>query len=76
MKIIIKYPACPACPVAPEDGSGVAPEDGTGVNPACPVKFEDHFTGVNPVKKQNGMISKIKKIKCVKNEDLTPALSR
>ena len=36
------YPACPvgrhyrtgarpACPVAPEDGTGVAPEDGTGV---------------------------------------------
>jgi len=24
---------CPACPVAPEDGTGVAPEDGTGVAP-------------------------------------------
>jgi hypothetical protein len=23
--------ARPACPVAPEDGTGVAPEDGTGV---------------------------------------------
>ena len=23
--------ACPACPVAPLDGTGVAPEDGTGV---------------------------------------------
>jgi hypothetical protein len=25
--------ARPACPVAPEDGTGVAPEDGTGVAP-------------------------------------------
>ncbi len=25
--------ACPACPVAPEDGTGVAPADGTGVPP-------------------------------------------
>ncbi len=24
--------ACPACPVAPGDGTGVAPADGTGVN--------------------------------------------
>jgi len=36
--------ACPACPVAPADGTGVAPADGTGVAPAddtgaCPVKF-------------------------------------
>ena len=30
--------ACPACPVAPADGTGVGPEDRTGVNPACPVK--------------------------------------
>ena len=30
-------PACPACPVAPADGTGacpVAPADGTGVGPA------------------------------------------
>jgi len=26
--------ACPACPVAPADGTGVAPADGTGVGPA------------------------------------------
>jgi len=24
--------ACPACPVAPADGTGVAPEDGTGAS--------------------------------------------
>ncbi len=34
---------CQACPVAPEDGTGVAPEDGTGVEftsvRACPVEF-------------------------------------
>ena len=27
----IKYPACPACPVASENGTRVAPGDGTGV---------------------------------------------
>jgi hypothetical protein len=39
--------ARPACPVAPEDGTGVAPEDGTGARPACPVAPEDG-TGVAP----------------------------
>ena len=38
--------ACPACPVAPADGTGVAPGDGTGVGLPRPVKFGDHFTGV------------------------------
>jgi len=28
--------ACPACPVAPEDGTGVGQHDRTGACPACP----------------------------------------
>jgi len=41
--------SCPACPVAPADGTGVAPADGTGVAPeyrtgACPGYFmKDEF---------------------------------
>ena len=30
----LRKAACPACPVAPEDGTGVGPEDRTGVTPA------------------------------------------
>ena len=36
-------PACPACSVAPEDGTGVAPADGTGV------KFPIYFAGAEPI---------------------------
>ncbi|MDI6687999.1 MAG: transposase [Desulfobacterales bacterium] len=44
-------PACPARHVESEGHSfGVAPADGTGVNPARPVKFEDHLTGVKKEK--------------------------
>jgi hypothetical protein len=49
----------PACPVAPEDGTGVAPADGTGIKSeshltgACPVKSESHLTGACPVGSEN-----------------------
>ena len=44
-------PACPARPVASENGTGVAPADGTGVNPAAPreidrVTAQAYLTGV------------------------------
>jgi len=39
------YLACPACPVAPADGTGVGQNDRTGACLACPVAPEDG-TGV------------------------------